>query len=221
MLRSNFRGSPFLGVFGTATKNSLFVTRDVDDVSELMEELGVDQVYQGTVGGSTVLGSVVAGNSSGVILSGDALDREVEEMEETAGVEVRRIPGKINAVGNVVLANDDAAYLSPELSPEAKEVVGEVLDVEVETGTVAGLGTVGSGGVASNRGVLVHPRTNDTEMDRLRETFDLKVEVGTINYGTPLVGSGLLANTEGYVAGTETTGAELGRIEEALGFIEN
>jgi len=45
------------------------------------------------------------------------------------------------------------------------------------------------------------------------------VNIGTINYGFPLVGSSLLANTKGYVAGLETTGIELGRIEEALGFI--
>ncbi|HID27756.1 MAG TPA: translation initiation factor IF-6, partial [Methanosarcinales archaeon] len=36
---------------------------------------------------------------------------------------------------------------------------------------------------------------------------------------SPLIGSALLANTNGYVVGSETTGYELGRIEDALGFI--
>ncbi len=45
-------------------------------------------------------------------------------------------------------------------------------------------------------------------------------DIGTINYGGPLVGSGLLANAHGYVVGQETTGPELGRIEDALGYID-
>jgi len=45
------------------------------------------------------------------------------------------------------------------------------------------------------------------------------VDVGTVNFGSPLVGSGILANSRGYVAGDETTGPELGRIEDALGFM--
>jgi len=33
------------------------------------------------------------------------------------------------------------------------------------------------------------------------------------------VGSGVLANSHGYFAGTGTSGPELGRIEDALGFL--
>ena len=45
------------------------------------------------------------------------------------------------------------------------------------------------------------------------------MDVGTVNLGSPLVGSGLLANSYGYLAGDETTGPELGRIEDALDFL--
>jgi translation initiation factor 6 len=34
------------------------------------------------------------------------------------------------------------------------------------------------------------------------------------------VGSGLVANGAGYVVGENTTGPELGRIEDALGYID-
>jgi len=53
----------------------------------------------------------------------------------------------------------------------------------------------------------------------LEELFELPVDVGTVNLGSPLVGSGLLANSYGYLAGDETTGPELGRIEDALDFL--
>jgi translation initiation factor 6 len=73
--------------------------------------------------------------------------------------------------------------------------------------------------VATNKGLLVHPRITEAEVAVLEDLFKLPVDVGTVNFGSPLVGSGLLANSKGYVAGSDTTGPELGRIEDALGFL--
>jgi translation initiation factor 6 len=73
--------------------------------------------------------------------------------------------------------------------------------------------------VATNRGILVHPRVSEAELAEVEDLFRLPVDVGTVNFGSPLVGSGILANSRGYAAGDETTGPELGRIEDALGFM--
>jgi translation initiation factor 6 len=74
--------------------------------------------------------------------------------------------------------------------------------------------------VATNRGILVHPRANPAEITQLEEAVDIPIGVGTVNMGSGLVGSGLLANSRGYLAGVGTSGFELGRIEEVLGFLE-
>ena len=74
-------------------------------------------------------------------------------------------------------------------------------------------------GIATNKGVLVHPKATQHEIGVIEDLFGLPVEIGTVNFGSPLVGSGLLANSNGYVAGLETTGPELGRIDDALGFL--
>jgi len=97
--------------------------------------------------------------------------------------------------------------------------IGEFLDVEVYRGTISGLKTVGMAATVTNKGVLVHPRASKFELDRLDEIFSLHVDIGTVNLGSPLVGSGLLANSKGYVVGRETTGHEMGRIEDALGYL--
>ena len=68
--------------------------------------------------------------------------------------------------------------------------------------------------------MLCHPKTSDADLDFAEEVLGVPADIGTINYGAPLVGSGLLANEHGYVAGEDTTGPELGRIEDALGYIE-
>jgi translation initiation factor 6 len=218
MLRTDFNGSPFVGVFASATENALFAASEVE-TKPLADELGVEGVYTGTVGGSSVVGSLVEGNSSGVVVSGDAREDELRRIREETGVRVEKLSGRVNAVGNLVLANDDAAFVSPELDGQTREDIADILDVEVKAGTVGGVEVVGSAAVATNDGVIAHPRSSDDELGALDDHFGVNVDVGTVNYGTPLVGSGLVANTTGYVAGSETTGPELGRIEETLGFV--
>jgi translation initiation factor 6 len=44
--------------------------------------------------------------------------------------------------------------------------------------------------------------------------------IGTINHGSPVIGSGLSVNNKGAIVGNLTTGIEMGRIEEALGFLD-
>lgn len=44
--------------------------------------------------------------------------------------------------------------------------------------------------------------------------------IGTVNHGFPMIGSGLVANDHGALIGRLTTGIEMGRIDEALGFLQ-
>jgi translation initiation factor 6 len=90
--------------------------------------------------------------------------------------------------------------------------------VPVERGELGSVQTVGTAGVATNRGVLCHPKSTDEQLDRLEDVLGVPADIGTINYGGPLVGSGLIANDTGYIVGERTTGPELGRIDSALGY---
>ncbi len=221
MLRASFSGSAYVGVFARATEDHLLVRADADDalVADLADELDVDPLAI-TVAGSATVGSLLAGNGNGLVATGRLTDAEREAIADATGLAVGRLPGRINAAGNVVLANDAGAYVHPDLSREAVQVVRETLDVPVERGELAGVRTVGTAAVANSRGVLCHPKATDGELDRLEEHLDVHADIGTVNYGGPLVGSGLVANDHGYVVGQDTTGPELGRIEDALGYID-
>ena len=221
MLRASFAGSSYVGVFARATDDCLLVRPDADEdlVADMSEELGVEALPT-TVGGSGTVGALATGNENGILLSGRATDAEHDAIADTTSLTVARLPGKINAAGNVVLANDYGAYVHPDLSREAVQVVQDTLDVPVERGELAGVRTVGTAAVATNDGVLCHPKSSEPELERLEELLDVWADIGTINYGAPLVGSGLLANGEGYVVGEDTTGPELGRIEETLGYLD-
>jgi translation initiation factor 6 len=221
LLRAAFSGSSYVGVFARATDHCLLARPDIDEslLSELEDELEVSAVAT-TVGGSGTVGALATGNSKGLLVSGRLRDVERDRIADAIDVPFRELPGRINAAGNVVLANDAGAYVHPDLSREAVRIVEDALDVPVERGELAGVRTVGTAAVATNDGVLCHPKSTDDELDRLEEVLDVRADIGTINYGAPLVGSGLVANSRGYVAGQDTTGPELGRIEDALQFID-
>jgi translation initiation factor 6 len=221
VLRAALSGSAYVGVFLRATDDCLLVRPDVDEslLGDFEDELEVEAVPT-TIAGSGTVGALAVGNENGLLVSDRVTDRERDRIESAIGLPVVELPGRINAAGNVVLANDAGAYVHPDLSRKAVHAVEDALDVPVERGTIADVRTVGTAAVVTNDGVLCHPKTTDEELDFLEELFDVYADIGTINYGGPLVGSGLVANASGYVAGQETTGPELGRIEDALGFID-
>jgi translation initiation factor 6 len=221
VLRAALNGSSYVGVFARATDDCLLVRPDVEEslLSELESELEVPAVRT-TVGGSATVGALATGNENGLLVSSRVEDTERERIAETTALPVNELPGRINAAGNVVLANDTGAYVHPDLTREAVQAVEDALAVPVERGDLAGVRTVGTAGVATDRGVLCHPKSTDEELDFLEDLLGVPADIGTINYGGPLVGSGLVANGSGYVAGQQTTGPELGRIEDALGYID-
>ncbi len=221
MLRAALSGSAYVGVFARATDDCLLVRPDIDEslLADFESELAVPAIRT-TVAGSGTVGALAVGNENGILVSERVTDRERERIESEADLPVFELPGRINAAGNVVLANDTGAFVHPDLSREALRAVEDALSVPVERGMIADVRTVGTAAVVTNNGVLCHPKTTDETLDFLEELFDVYADIGTINYGGPLVGSGLIANSNGYIAGQETTGPELGRIEDALGYIE-
>jgi translation initiation factor 6 len=220
LLRAAFSGSAYVGVFARATDDCLLVRPDADEtlLADLGEELDVPAVST-TVGGSGTVGALAAGNESGLLVSSRVRERERETIAAETDLGVTELPGRINAAGNVVLANDTGAYVHPDLSRPAVRAVKDGLEVPVERGMLGGVRTVGTAAVATNDGVLCHPEATDEELDRLEELLGVPADIGTINYGGPLVGSGLVANGAGYVVGQDTSGPELGRIESALGYV--
>jgi len=210
--------TPMIGVFATCTEDVALVPplTKPETCAILENSLGV-RVVETLVNGSVVIGALSRGNSNGILFSHGTDTRELQEL---TGVQVEILPDKLNAVGNIVLANDSAALVHPELSDRAIEAIARTLKVEVYRGTIAGIKNVGMAGVVTNTGLLVHPKVTPSEREILEKIFELPVNIGTTNFGTQMLGSGLLANSKSYLAGSETTGPELGRIEEALGFIK-
>ena len=64
-----------------------------------------------------------------------------------------------------------------------------------------------------------HPDVLPDEVLLIEEVLGVPPMVGTVAFGSPYVGAGLAASNNGAIAGRETTGPELNRIEDSLGLI--
>lgn len=214
----DFAGEPHIGIFARVVGALAVVPPDAPEkfLGRLEEELEVE-IVRTTVQGMRIVGSLVTGNSRGLVVSGHATKEEISELEEHT--EVLPLKSRMNACGNIILANDSFVALHPELEEEEAEEVADFLGVKRVRLSLGGMKAVGMAAVATNHGILVNPRASMEEIALLEEVGHAPVGRGSVNMGSGLVGSGLLVNERGYLAGFESSGFELGRIEEIFGFV--
>jgi translation initiation factor 6 len=214
-----FAGDPNIGVFARVLDDIAIVPPEAPEEfkAAIRDALGVNLV-ETTVQGSTIIGSLVAGNSQGIVVSGLATEEEVSLLAEYR--EVLLLTESMNAAGNVIMANDTFAAVHQDMPDGLSKAIGDFLGVEVIHLTLGGVKTVGMAGVATNKGVIVHPRATERQIAMLEDVAKIPVGTGSVNMGGGLVGTGLLANSHGYLAGNATSGFELGRIEDVFGFLE-
>jgi len=216
----DFNENPNLGVYCRANESTVFLQRGLSKrvKEKIMVALEVKAVDL-SICDSTIIGSLLCMNSHGAIITSFA-DKQTMEKIERHGLRTLVIKDVINATGNDILTNDYGALVHPEMKTPTIKKISDTLGVPVERGTIATLGTVGMAAVVTNKGCLCHPKITDEEQQMLKDVFHVNVMIGTVNHGFPMIGSGLVANTKGALIGIQTTGIEMGRIEEALGFLD-
>ena len=220
LIQVDLNGSPYIGVFAAANDHLVLAPPAAPPtmVRDLSEALGVPAVVT-PLGGSNILGATVALNSRGAVVADIASDDELALLRKH-GLKVFVLEGKLNAAGNNVLCNDHGALVHPDLTLKQIDGIAEALGLEkVETATIAGIGTTGSAAVCTNKGALTHPKIQPREKAHLEEVLGVSSNIGTVNHGTPYIGAGLVANSKGAAIGRLTTGPELNRLEDALGYI--
>jgi translation initiation factor 6 len=209
--RAAYRGNVNIGFYGVVTGSDILMAREFKK-SEFFGD--AEEVR---VAGTDLVGIFAAGNANGIILPEIITEHEEEVLEE-AGVDYLVLETDYTALGNLLLCNDNGCLASPHLEDVAEEIEA-YLEVPVETGRVAGLEIPGSCGVATNGGVLLHRNASEEELQHAEEVLGVSGDIGTVNFGTPFVHSGVLADADNLLVGNDTKGPEVQRIQEALGFL--
>jgi translation initiation factor 6 len=217
--RTIISGSPYLGVYLRVGDTFAIVPDDTPrsaerDIARLLDV----RVVRTTVLDCEVVGALVAANSKGILVGGAVDAAERRTLEQIAPVTV--LEDRQNALGNNILANDAGALVHPEFSDNAVVSIGRALGVRAERGTIAGLGTVGMAGVATNRGVVLHPRATEKEATRVGELLGVPVHRSTANFGVPVIGACIVANSKGILVGRPTTPVEIVHIQEGLSIFD-
>jgi translation initiation factor 6 len=219
--RVDIVGNPNIGVFVLATDDLAIVPYNLlDEKANIIKETLEVDVVKSSISGSSLIGALAVANSKGIVVSPHVLDREVKQFEEL-GLNVATIPGKYTAVGNIVAANDTGAIVSPFLSSEAVQIIEETLDVNVESTSMLGSDIIGSLISVTNRGFLISKNATETEIEFAHEVFGVEGNLGTVGRGISLVGACSIANSKGAIVAKDSTGPEMARVEEALGFLDD
>jgi translation initiation factor 6 len=218
ILRADVYGSPNIGVYCHSNEKCAILPQGLPrrKVDRFRQYLGV-QLCVTNIGGCALDGVLVAANSNGIVLPHIVREHELKAIQESLEVRVLVAQERWTALGNVVLANDNGAIIHPGAPESLAVIVRKALDVDVVSGSIAGLPYVGSLAVGTNKGVLAHPSIKDEERAVIEKTLKVPVETGTINGGVPYLRAGLLVNTKGAVVGPLTSGPELMAITRSLG----
>jgi len=218
LIASDVLGSPNIGVYCFCAENLAIFPLGVTakKMRRFAEALGVETCST-NIGGCRLLGALVAGNSNGVVLPHFSEQHEIQVIRSHSELNVQVIQEKRNALGNMILANDNGAVADLRLPKTTLEAVSDVLGVEVVTGEILGLPCIGAFATSTNNGVLAHPSIREDEKRKIQEVLKVPVGTGTINGGVPYVRIGMIANSKGAVVGSSTTGPELMAITRTFG----
>lgn len=183
--------------------------------SSTIEETLEVEVHRTNISGTILVGTMVVMNNNGILLPRHVYENEVKVIK-SLGLNYAILEDKLTALGNLVLLNDHAAVVSEGFSEKSIKIMEDVLGCEVEKSPVKEFRNIGSVGIATNQGALLHPAVREEELREIEEILKVHVDIGTVNRGIGFVRTGIIANNKNVVVGDLTTGVEIVRIEDTL-----
>ncbi len=181
-----------------------------------MKEYLQVEAFRASIGGSRLLGPLIAMNSKGILVSNLAEEEEINLIKRETKLPVARLPSIFTAVGNLIALNNKGAIVAPILEREALKIIKDIFDVPIHVSKICGYNQVGALIVATDKGGIIHPEASEEEINFVKENLKIDLEPGTINRGVPFVASGLVANSKGALVGSVTSGPELAILSRTL-----
>lgn len=220
----DFERSPEIGAYVRMTNSYIVVGRSSNHhVTSFFRENFDCPIVETTINTIRTVGAQCIGNRNALILPDTCTDQELQHIRNALppSVKVLRMQERLNCLGNIVLCNDNACIVHPDIEEENVSVLEEALEVPVYRHTIGSEQLVGTFAVMNNQGLLVHPATTEAQMRELGEILNLRVIAGTVNSGSPAVGSGLVANDWTQIVGSRSTNVEIKVAETVFSFPED
>ena len=222
-LKLNFHGDPNVGLHGLATDKFCLLGRCATEkqIDEIKQVLGVP-IFPVGLYGTDLVGLFAVAAQDSVLLPEIIFPHELDKIKKELakiGVKIYTIKTEHTALGNNILINDKHGIISTVYDKKAVAQIKKAFpDVKFEQFDLSGLAIPGSLGKVTSKGGIFSPNISDAEIKMLEKLFGFEIGLGTVNMGNPFVSSGIIANSNGLVIGTMSSGYEMSRIFESLGF---
>ncbi len=219
LYKTNLHGNPNIGLYGFCTDTYCLLTQEFteEQVATISKVLQVP-VYQIKIANSPLIGALVTGNSRVLLVPAITQESELQELRQL-NILYKIIPTKLTALGNNILCNDTGALVNNEFSADTKKIMRQALNVTLHPGDIADSNVPGSCVVHNKHGAVMHAFAFPEQVKEVESLLQTKTTRGTVNFGSPHVKSGVLANSHGMIIGDASTGVEIENIYEALGFL--
>lgn len=210
---TDFNNDFNLGLYGLLTEKYIIIGNSIQ-TKELEENENFKKVkiIKISIANTNLVGIFISGNSNGIVISKEI--PRIEEELKNFDKEVLFLETKYTALGNLILMNDKGCIISSLLKRQ-KNKIERFFGIRCEVASKK-FAVIGSLCVATNKGCLVSPLISDEEIKKIENTLDVKVDVGTANFGSYFIGACILANSKVAIVSPKTSGIELSKIEEVL-----
>lgn len=220
LYKTALQGNPNVGLYGFCTDTYCIVAPEftTEQVKKIQEVLRVP-VYQIKIARTSLVGALVTGNKNILLVPSITDDAEIHNLKQFK-IPYKVIQTKVTALGNAILCNDNGALVSREYSADTKKIIRQALQVTLHPGEIATTEVPGSCVVHNKHAAVIHAFATEIQIKEVESLLGVKCTKGTVNFGSPYIRSGVLANSNGMIIGDASTGIEIENIYEALGFLK-
>lgn len=216
----NLNGNPNVGLYGIATDKFCLLSKDspkktIDKIKAVLKV----PVFQISLYGTELIGLFAIANSKAVLIPNIVKPSEIKELRaklKPLGITVDTIKTEYTALGNNILLNDQVGIISSVYPKVSTDKISKLFGVKLKQ---MNLPIPGSIGVATNKGGIFGMNISDEDIAKIEKLFGFEIGLGTVNMGNPLIRSGIIANSNGFVIGSISSGYEVIRVDESLGFL--
>lgn len=220
LYKTTMQGNPNVGLYGFCTDEYCLLAQEftAEQVKKIEEVLRVP-VYQIRIARTSLIGALVTGNKNVLLVPSIADESELFALKQLK-LKYKVIPSKVTALGNAILCNDHGALVSREYSADTKKIIRQALEVPLHPGEIATTEAPGSCVIHNKHAAVIHAFATGEQIQEVESLLGKKCVKGTVNFGSPYVRSGVIANSNGMVIGEASTGIEIENIYEVLGFLK-
>lgn len=214
------QGSSNIGLFAYATDSYCLIGKSFTDKDKNTFTRALDvPLIELSIGGSSQIGAYVTGNSQGIVVPSSIRPSE-EEVLKKNNIPYFIIQTNETALGNNLVVNDNYFFYHPDFESSAAKQVSEALKIEGEQMDSPEFEVVGAVTAVNKKGGLIQKDIPEETKEYMQEKLKVPLELGTLNFGSPIVKSAIVANSKGMVVGKMSAGIEITNADMAFGFLE-